>query len=88
MVLEVLDAVEKAGNTEEGSQDALSKLLAMMGTSGDRIDVAGKQADVAVGEICHKYDTFKWFSISGDYGGFGGLGGLGLGGLGGLMGGG
>ncbi|MEX2244783.1 MAG: hypothetical protein WD716_13175 [Fimbriimonadaceae bacterium] len=88
MVIEILDTVEKAGNTEETSQDALSKLLAMLGTSGDRIDVAGKQADVAVGEICHKYDTFKWFSISGDHGGIGGLGGLGLGGLGGMLGGG
>jgi hypothetical protein len=85
MVLEILDTVESAGNTEAGSQDALSKLLAMMGTSGNRIDVAGEQADRAVGEICHKYDTFKWFSISGDHGG---LGGLGIGGLGGLLGGG
>lgn len=88
MMLDILGQLEKA---ESDPQAALNGLISMMGTSEGKIDVAAKQTDGMVGQICHKYDTWKWFSISGDIGGgLGALGGLGggLGDLGGMLGGG
>ena len=82
MMMDILAQLEKS---QEDPQGAINALMGMMGTSAGKIDVAAKQSDGLVGQVCHKYDTYKWFSISGDIGG--GLG-LGLGGLGGMLGGG
>ena len=88
MMLDVLGALEESRDDPNG---AISRLMQMMGTSEGKIDVAAKQSDRLVRDICREYETFKWFKISGDVGGglgvFGGLG-SGLGGLGGLLGGG
>lgn len=86
MMMDILGELDKA---QSDPNAAISGLIAMMGTSEGKIDVAAKQSDSLLGRICAKYDTYKWFSLSGDIGG--GLGGLGLGGLGdlgGLLGGG
>lgn len=85
MVMDVLEALEQS---HSDASSALGTVIQMMGTSEGKIDVFGKQSDRLVRDICHKYETFKWFSIAGDIGGgLGSLGG-GLGGLGGLFGGG
>lgn len=81
MVSEILDNIRQAA---DNPQKALSALQNMQGTSGDRIDVYGKKADNQVQDICDKYKTKKWFSITGDVGGGGLLGNGGLGGLGGF----
>ncbi len=44
----------------------VQKLLTMKGKSNEGIDSAGKRTDRLVGEICNKYNTAKWFSVSGD----------------------
>jgi hypothetical protein len=86
MMLDVISALEGTGSEDADLGAAADKLMGMMGTSSERIDTLGEQTDRLVGRVCDKYETYKWFSISGDIGG--GLGGLGLGGLGGLLGGG
>ena len=84
MMLDILGALDASHGDPSG---AIGTLMQMMGTSEGKIDVAAKQSDRLVRDICRKYETFKWFKVSGDVGG--GLGGLGsLGGLGGLFGGG
>ena len=86
MMMDVLGQLERS---QDDPQGAINSLMGMMGTSAGKIDVAAKQSDQLVGSVCRKYETFKWFSITGDIGG--GLGGLGMGGLGdlgGLLGGG
>lgn len=87
MMMDIMGALEESHGDPNG---AISKLVQMSGTSEGKIDVAAKQSDRQVRDICIKYETFKWFNISGDVGGgFGGIGGLGgLGGLGSLFGGG
>jgi len=83
MVMDIMGALQESHDDASG---AISTLMQMMGTSEGKIDVAAKQSDRQVSDICRKYETFKWFRISGDVGG--GLRGLGgLGGLGGLLGG-
>lgn len=82
MMLSILNELERSQGDPQG---AINSLMAMMGTSEGKIDVAANKTDSLVGQICHKYDSYKWFKVSGDIGG--GLGSLGLGGLGGLGGG-
>lgn len=82
MMLQLIGALESASVDEAGRQQALSTLYSMLGTSQGKIDVAGEKTDSLVGQVCRKYETYKWFKVSGDIGG--GLGSLGLGGLGGL----
>ncbi len=85
MMLDILAQLEKS---ESDPQAAVNSLVNMMGTSAGKIDVAAKQSDGLLGQICHKYEAYKWFSVSGDIGGgLGGFGG-GLGDLSGLLGGG
>jgi len=79
MVSEILDSLNKAS---EDPEKAINALQGLQGTSAGRIDKFGKATDDGVQKICDKYDTRKWFSITGDVGGGGLLGG-GLGGLGG-----
>jgi hypothetical protein len=75
MILDVFEAMDEASSDP---QQAIAALNRLRGTSADRIDAAAGEADRRLGEICDKYDTRKWFSISKDFGGgFGGLEGLG-----------
>ena len=78
----VRDILGELERSQDNPQAALNNLISMMGTSEGKIDVAADKSDSLVGQICHKYETYKWFSVKGDIGG--GLGGLGIGGLGGL----
>lgn len=66
MIVEILDAVSLAS---ESPEQAIAALTKMQGTSGGRIDTLAKQTDDQVGDICRKYETRKWFGISGDVGG-------------------
>ena len=66
MIVEILDAVNMASESPDKAVAALTK---MQGTSGGRIDILAKQTDEQVGDICRKYETRKWFGISGDVGG-------------------
>ena len=85
MMLDILGALDESRGNPSG---AIGTLTQMMGTSEGKIDVAAKQSDRQLRDICRKYETFKWFAITGDVGGgLGGIGG-GLAGLGGLLGGG
>ena len=83
MMSDILDQLQ---NSQTDPQGAINKLIGMMGTSTGKIDAAAKQSDRLVGEVCYRYDAFKWFSIASDIGGgLGGLGGV-LGGIGGGLG--
>lgn len=90
MMVDLIGAIESSRDPDADFDALLKKVSGMQGTSETKIDQYGLQTDEMVGQICHKYDTWKWFSISGDIGG--GLAGLGLGGglggLGGMLGGG
>jgi hypothetical protein len=66
MIVEILDAVNLASESPDKAVAALTK---MQGTSGGRIDTLAKQTDEQVGDVCRKYETRKWFGISGDVGG-------------------
>jgi hypothetical protein len=66
MIVEILDALELA---QESPEKAISALTKMQGTSGGRIDEFAKQTDSQVGDICSKYQTPRWFSITPDVGG-------------------
>lgn len=70
MMMDLLDAVDRAfANPEDSAQlqQVVGELQAMRGKS-TVIDAAGRKSDQLVGEICSKYDTPKWFSISADIG--------------------
>jgi hypothetical protein len=90
MMVDLIGAIEASREADADFSALLEKVSGMQGTSESKIDQFGVQTDEMVGQICHKYDTWKWFSISGDIGsGLGGLGiGGGLSGLGGMLGGG
>lgn len=66
MIVEVMEAVAKSS---EDPQAAVAVLSKMRGTSASRIDEAAGSADQQLADICAKYDTSKWFSISRDFGG-------------------
>ncbi len=93
MMRELIDVLEDSGSPDADLSQLMQRLTGMQGQSSERIDTYGQQADSLVGQICYKYKTYKWFSVSGDIGsglggpGFGGIGG-GLGDLGGVLGGG
>lgn len=72
MILDVFEAMDGAASDP---QQAIAALNRLRGTSADRIDAAAGEADRRLGEICDKYETRKWFSVSKDFGG--GAGGLG-----------
>jgi hypothetical protein len=84
MMRELIDVLEDSGSPDADLSQLMQRLTGMQGQSAERIDVYGHQTDGLVGDICQKYEAFKWFSISGDIGG--GLGSLGLGGIGGALG--
>ena len=65
MIIEILTAVESAG---ESPERAIAALTAMQGTSSERIDELAKQTDSQVQQICDKYKTRKWFSVASDVG--------------------
>lgn len=58
---------------------AIAKLETMKGFSESTIDDPLDQVDAAVGDICQKYETRKWFKISSHRGSPSMLGGSGLG---------
>lgn len=75
MMLEVLDALSQASENPEG---AIASLNGMKGDSSGRIDSPARETDRQVQEICDRYETRKWFTISADFGGglMGQMGGL------------
>lgn len=77
MMSEILDSVAQA---ETNPQGAIQTLIKMQGTSAGRIDSMARDTDRQVQEICDRYRTRKWFSITADVGGgmMGKLGGLGF----------
>jgi hypothetical protein len=64
MIGDILDAVSQSS---EDTQGALAKLYGMQNQSKS-IDEFGKETDGKVADICDKYKTRKWFSISADFG--------------------
>lgn len=66
MIEEITGHLEGAA---ENPQAAIEALQRMIGTSSGRIDKNGIETDRLIGDICARYDTAKWFSISGDFGG-------------------
>lgn len=75
MMTEIMDAIDKSSEDPQAAIEILQKLT---GTSGNRIDVPARGTDADVQKICDKYDTRKWFSVTGDVGS-GGLMGKGYG---------
>lgn len=67
MVLDIMDVLVQAGEPGADPQALVAKLMGMKGSSGT-IDEAGKMTDGQVQEICDKYETRKWFYVSGDIG--------------------
>jgi len=65
MVMEVLDHLVRAASDPSS---AVSALMSMRGTSGNRIDVAAKEADNGIQAVCVRYGESKWFSVSSDVG--------------------
>ena len=51
------------------NKDALKKAEGMQGKSSQDIDTHFTNSDELLGEVCNKYNTRKWFSISSDMGG-------------------
>lgn len=66
MIVEINETVKSA---DENTDKALSTLLGMQGDSEKRIGEPAKRTDRGVADICHKYETRKWFGISADFGG-------------------
>ncbi len=66
MIEEIVSVVENIG---EDPMSAIGKLEGMQGKSTSRIDSHAKSVDRAVGRICEKYDTPKWFDVKSDFGG-------------------
>lgn len=64
----ILDIVSQIDRAEEDRTGALNKLMGMRGKSGQRIGRPARESDDGVYEVCRKYDTRKWFSISSDFG--------------------
>ncbi len=75
MILDIVQAVDNASTDREG---ALQALLSMKGKSEERIGRPAERTDQGVAQICDKYETRKWFSISRDFGGGGLLKSLGM----------
>lgn len=73
MISDVMDAIAVS---KEDTQKALQSLYGMKNQSG-AIDQYGNETDGKVKDICDKYDTRKWFSISSDFGNSSILGSLG-----------
>ncbi len=73
MITDVMDQLELS---KEDPQKALQALYGMKNQSG-AIDKYGNETDGKVKDICDKYDTRKWFSISSDFGNSSILGSLG-----------
>jgi len=80
MYTEILNIMGSIGDDPKA---AVADLMKMQGKSNDRIDVAGRQTDRQVQEICDEYDVRKWFTVNTDIGG--GVGAA-LSGLGGIIG--
>lgn len=66
MIVEIVQSIERA---EEDQQGALRTLMGMQGSSKKRVGEPSSRTDRQVGEVCRKYQTMKWFSISDDFGG-------------------
>ena len=73
MITDVMDQLNVA---KDDPQKALQSLYGMKNQS-TAIDQYGNETDRKVGDICDKYDTRKWFSISSDFGNSSILGSLG-----------
>ena len=73
MITDVMDALD---TSKQDPQKALQSLYGMKNQS-TAIDQYGNETDRKVGDICDKYDTRKWFSISSDFGNSSILGSLG-----------
>ena len=65
MIVEIVGQIQ---NAEADRKAALNALTGMKGTSDARIGKPSRDTDRLLGDICHKYDTAKWFSISSDFG--------------------
>ncbi|MBS1712870.1 MAG: hypothetical protein JST30_00890 [Armatimonadetes bacterium] len=74
MIGEIQSCLEFDPADTGAAQAAIAKLNRLTGTSAHRIDVAGKQTDNLVQEVCDRYEVQKWFRIEGDVGG--GVGGF------------
>ena len=66
MLSEVMAAITGAG---EDPKNAVSNLMKLRGKSADRIDVAAKQTDDLVQDICDEYGVRKWFKVNADVSG-------------------
>ena len=72
----ITDVMDQLDISKEDPQKALQALYGMKNQS-TAIDKYGNETDNKVGDICSKYDTPKWFSISSDFGNSSILGSLG-----------
>lgn len=68
MIMDILDTV---GQAEQDRTSALAKLMGMQGRSESRIGEPASKTDRLIQEVCDKYDTRKWFSVTRDVGGGG-----------------
>lgn len=66
MMFDIMEAIDLASTDPTA---AVQKLTSMQGTSGQRIDTAAVATDKGVQAVCDRYETRKWFSITGDVGG-------------------
>ncbi len=63
------DLIDVISNANENPAGAIDQLRKVQGTSKDHIDAAAKRTDALVQKICDKYETKKWFDVTGDVGG-------------------
>jgi hypothetical protein len=82
---DIIDAMNNGGSDPSV---VIDKLQALIKSHREHIDKPAIEVDLAVEDLCDKYDTRKWFAIAGDVGssgslmspnlpGMGGVGGLG-----------
>lgn len=63
------DIADLLNSVASDPASALTKARNMRNTSASTIDTFFRKSDTALGEICAKYNTDKWFSIKSDVGG-------------------
>lgn len=65
------DVLAIVNDSTDKPDEAVAKLIKMQGGSTSRIDEPARRTDRQVADICDKYETRKWFDITGDVGGGG-----------------
>jgi hypothetical protein len=64
-----LNGADPLNGEAQANKDALEQAQSLQGKSSETIDSHFINADGFLGDICAKYKTRKWFSISADFGG-------------------